>query len=328
MEEPGPEGFSVLDSPDICHDAMKCGLECLNSSTAVPQGDHLKERTRLFEFKVYWPQQLKEIRAARGITDRELIHELSEELYVPSKMDKIQKCLHSERKRFLVKELTFSEMVVLKSIIGRYVDHMVENPGSFVRNIFCVVRICHVSKAGLFRIRNQADYTYIAMMNTVFPQGSHENIHTFLLSPPLKTVSPARTEAFGALTNDAFTLDHELAMNPKERKVVLEALERDVNFLHSVNLENYCVLYAITIREKAFLLQLPGAPYGPETDTHIEVDRRDTIPHRHDLAYGAHSSAAQLIPVPYKNYEFMAREYFFGIVDILVVDDHRDHLRR
>jgi hypothetical protein len=306
MDEPDSPGqFSILENPDVCHDAMKFGLECITSNTAIPKGDHLKERTRVYEFKVYWPHQLQEVRTARGITDREVLHELSDQLFAPSINDKMKKCLHSERKRFLVKEITFSEMVVLKSIIGCYVHHMVENPRSFLQNIFCVVRISNVHKSGLFHIRNQADYTYVAMINTVFPQVSHENLNTFLLNP-IKAVNPAKAYPYGALTNEDFTLDHELAMNPKERKVVLEELERDVTFLQSLNLENYCILYAITIREKAFMLQLPGAPYGPEVDT-IEVDRRNTIPHRHDIAYGAHPTAAQLIPIPYKNYEFMER---------------------
>jgi len=124
-----------------------------------------------------------------------------------------------------------------------------------------------------------------------------------------KGISPAQACVFGAETDQDFTLDHELAMSPKDRKVVLEQMERDVNFLQALNLSSYSILYVIAKREKAYLLQLPGAPYGPELDNTIHLERRDTIPHRHDLAYGAHATLAQLIPVPYKNYEFMERSF-------------------
>ena len=96
-------------------------------------------------------------------------------------------------------------------------------------------------------------------------------------------------------------------MEPKERRVVLETLEQDVNFLQSVNLDKYCILYTIMMREKEYMLQLPGAPYGPETDHFIDMERKDTLPCRHDIPYGAHSTPAQLIPIPYKNYEFVER---------------------
>lgn len=296
---------TILNDHEVCHDAIVSAIRCLDSATSISKGDHLKERTRSHEYKIYWPAQMRQLRRVRAISDDELLLEINRELYPPAKNDFPKKCLYSERRRLIVRELSFSEMAVLKSIVGRYVEHMVQNSGSFLETILCVVRVSHISTAGIFRIRKQADYTYIALTSTIYPQISHEILHKFLLNS--KRVSPAKAYAFGADTDEEFTLDHELAINPKERKVVLEQMERDINLLQSLNLERYCILYVIAKREKAFVLQLPGAPYGPEVDTTIELERRDTIPHRHDIAFGAHATLAQLIPIPYKNYEFMER---------------------
>lgn len=299
------ESDTILQNAALSHCALVHAVRSLNSKAAVIKGDHRKERTETHEFKIYWPLQLQHVRRTRGVSNDELISELSDELYPPSKHDYPKRCLHSGRKRLLVRELSYSEMVVLKSIIGRYVDHMVENPASFLQTILCVVRIGDISTSGIFHIRKKTDYTYIVMTNTVIPQISHEILHKFLLST--KVVTPVRAYVYGASTQETFSLDHELAMNPKERKIALEQLDRDINLLQSLNLDNYCIFYVIALREKAYIMQLPGAPYGPEIDGVIEFDRKDTIPHRHDIRYGAHATPAQLIPVPLKNYEFIER---------------------
>lgn len=305
MEDSGNR-FSIGEKSDVCHDAIMFAMNCFDSNTAVPKDDHLKERTKELEFKIYWPRQLQELRLSRGISDREIMRELGERLYPATLKDQPRKCLYTERKRLIVRELSLPEMTVLKAIVGRYVGYMTENPQSFLQEIFCVVRISDVAKAGLFHIRNQSNYTYIAMTSTVLPQLSHEILHTFLLSAS-KSVSPKRAYTYGALTNDDFSLDHELAMHPKERKAALDLLERDVNFLQSLNLQKYCILYSITTRNKDYALQLPGAPYGPEVDTTIDLERKDTIPFRHDIPYGAFATPAQLLPIPYSNYEFIER---------------------
>ena len=307
-ERRSSSAFSAIHEPALCHDAMVHGIRCLSSGTAVPKDDHLKERTRSHEYKFYWPKQLQQLRDARGITDEEILLELGEEVYPPSKTDRPKECLHSRRRRLQVRELSFSEMAVLKTIIGLYIDHMVENPGSFLQSIFAVVRIQSMVTSGIFHLRRQSDYTYIVMTNTVYPPVSHEVMYTFLLNGQNRP-SPSAA-LYGAGTINDFKLDHELAMNPKERKVVLDQLERDIGVLQSLGLADYDILYVITKRKKAYIMQLPGAPYGPELDNSITVERRDTIPHRHDIAYGTIATPAQLIPVPFKNYEFMDRYDF------------------
>lgn len=300
----------VTSKAPVCHEAVMHALRCLNSSSAVAKGDHLKERTRHHEFKIYWPRQLKQLRLARGITDEEMFAEVSSEFIPAGHADYPKDSLFSWRKRLQIRDLSTSEMTVLKSIVGHYVEYMTDNPDSFIMNILCVVRIGDASNSSLFRIRKHSDYSYIVVSRCIYSQVSHDILNTFLLSAA-KSVGSDRVSRFGAKTNDGFTLDHELAMNPKERKLVLDRLERDITFLRSLNLDSYCLLYAITMRKNDFLLQLPGAPYGPEINPTIEVERQDTIPHRHDVENGMFPTRAQLIALPYKNYEFLERLLLF-----------------
>jgi hypothetical protein len=281
---------------------MVHGLQCLNSSSGVFKGDHCKERLGHHEFKIYWPRQLRNIRTVRCISDEEILMELDGDLTPGiSSIDAPVDVLFTSRKRLYVKELNYSEMTVLKSIIGRYYDHMTENSKSFIMHIYCVVRIGDTSKTGMFHRRKEGDFTYIMLSNAIYPRLNHDINHVFLLDG---TRNDNLAHELGAKGDGDFTLDQELAMSPKERKTVLETLDLDVNFLKSLNLEDYGILYAITSRGKEALLHLPGAPYGPELDVDTHIERRETLRIRHDIPYGIHATAAQLIPFPYKNYEF------------------------
>lgn len=311
----------VAERKQLFHSACLSAIDCLSDSTgtAVSQGDHIKTYSDGREVKVYWPRQFRQLRKVRDISDQEIISELGETLFAPeNKQDKPRYCLFSKKRRLVVQIISVDELTVMKTIVGRYVDYMNTNNKSNIMQIYAIMRVFIGSgrRRSSF-IRNQADYCYVMLTHSIYPRAKHEVLHVFALDG---TKNSTIAHEFGCSPEDSFSLDHELALSPKDRKAVLEQVDKDLKLLQSINLHHYYVLYAITVRGKEARLELPGAPYGPELDVDIPFERRDTLPSRHDVAYGINASAAQLIPTPHQNYEIPEREYYFTFVNILQCD--------
>ena len=248
---------------------------------------------------------------------------------------------------FIVKTISKKEYKFLKKIIADYFFYIKENPLSFLPKLLG----CYVLKR---KYKKKLTNIYFIVMTNVFATSNHIDLRF-----DLKGSKIGRKVLTGTVKDREFFLNSDMAlkdldfnkMNEKvhigtKRDIVLKQLKKDIEFLYSINSNDYSLLLGIHFikdnRKKNYLFSR-ATTY--KTDYNIKRDDYSFISgYSKDLVFSSScdtesSSSSEKLYVERLNilkgiYDFedegilsdnKKRIYYFGIIDILTEFNKAKH---
>jgi len=200
-----------------------------------------------FEFKDYAPTVFKKIREISNIKCSDYIKSISDkfmllELSSPGKSGSF--FYFSPDYRYLIKTVHYNEHRHFFKVLDKYYKYLEANPNTLIMSIY-----------GLYRLKADGHKMYFIVMQNVYPP--NKDMHrmydlkgsTFGRFVPLpeEEKNYARTIFKDKNWTDE---DRHLILGPEKRKLLLEQLEKDSNFLQTMGVMDYSLLLGIHQRNK------------------------------------------------------------------------------
>ena len=234
---------------------------------------------------------------------------------------------------FIVKTISRKEYKFLKTIIGEYFFYLKDNPVTFLPKLLG----CYVLKR---KLKKKVTNIYFIVMNNVFATDHHIDLRF-----DLKGSTIGRKVLTGTINDSKIFMNGDMALKDQDfnklnervnigtkREIILNQLKKDIDFLYSINSNDYSLLLGIhyikeneryslsktntlkTVENKkdelSFLTKntIFTTTYDTESNISSEkslVDRINNLKTIYDFEDGGIFS------------ENKKRIYYFGIIDIL-----------
>lgn len=245
-----------------------------------------------FTIKIYSPESFRRIRASRGITEQEIMDENDQGPLITSNLlgTTDADCLFSARERFIVHNISAEEHSVLEDFLSEYSAYMAANPESYLPVILSYFRIETSAKL-------RVPSPYFIVTTSLLPRLHHDHVTLLDLRGDEESKSSEETGSM-FLTEPDISYKHEISFEDNERTIIVNQLQSDATFLQNNNMVNYSLIISVTVRHDIIKKNLPGQAYGPDVNNGLRDDRKDTLPIRHDVAYGVKPVPQELIAKP------------------------------
>jgi len=285
----------------------------INSRLAmVPYSDEKKTITRFVDFA---PLVFQKIRSSFGINEDDYLHSSGPEQLlgnmVLGNLSSFSE-LSSEGKsgaffyytadgKYMMKTVTRKEFTLLHGMLKQYYDHITQNPETMVVRFLGLHCLRVQSKrTGMSRLLpEEKKELYFVVMANMFNTSCEIHRRYDLKGSWVGRVTPAdKREPSVALKDVDFQQANErIHVGEERRKVLLEQIKRDSDFLSSNNIIDYSLLLGIHDKEKSAAHSVE--PTSPQSVACVA---------NRDSSTGMLSADHQLV-------------YFMGIIDILTPYD-------
>ncbi|XP_028929795.1 phosphatidylinositol 5-phosphate 4-kinase type-2 gamma isoform X2 [Ornithorhynchus anatinus] len=301
------------------------------ASSKVKVNNHLFHRENLpsqFKFKEYCPQVFRNLRDRFGVDDQD--YQVSLTRSPPSETEGSDgRFLVSYDKTLVIKEVSSEDIADMHSNLSDYHQYVVKCHGSTLLPQFL----------GMYRVSVDSEHSYLLVMRNMF---SHRlSVHRkYDLKGSLVSREASDKEKVKDLPTlkdmDFLNKNQKIYVGEEERKVFLEKLKRDVEFLVQLKIMDYSLLLGIHDVERAEQEQeqeqeldgegdsgatphlLPPGSYGSSP----EGIGGSVHAHR-PLGPGEFESLIDVYAVRSAQGAPQQEVYFMGVIDILTQYDAR-----
>lgn len=197
------------------------------------------------EAKSYSPQVFGEIRAYFGISNPEFMHYLTGRARFTrgkSKGKSGSYFLFSADRRFLLKSLSKSELLLLCQLLPEYYAHMIQNPHTLLPRFF-----------GIYKIDLPSGTVFLACMNNVFDSALKvHKVFDLKGSKAGRKATETEKQSSSVVYKDIDWIEQKLRIGcGKERKLQLcEQLAKDCGFLRDHGIMDYSLLVGVHFQNK------------------------------------------------------------------------------
>ncbi|GKT20824.1 Phosphatidylinositol-4-phosphate 5-kinase like protein [Aduncisulcus paluster] len=313
--------FSVGSSSDYCKSVDLEDFSCFEK-TNLPQRGSI----RGFEFKDYYPQVFSVIRHLYGISDISYLLSLAGESslnFFGSEGKSGAFFFISQDKRFIGKTLKLSETTLLKSIILSYYNHLRRYPNTLISRYY-----------GMHRIQKKGEATkrhFFIMSNVLYTENTIFEKYDLKGSSQGRRLKKKHIKD-GSTFKDLDFIDRrsKIYLPEAKRKMFMDQLKIDTEFLSKLKLLDYSVFLGIHVRrEAAKSLSTITRPLSPfislsesvrrfrgqrafrqacselierkkESDEHFEAEREGRSPIVLGISPSSSSSSSSLLQVQVK----------------------------
>ncbi|XP_038608327.1 phosphatidylinositol 5-phosphate 4-kinase type-2 gamma isoform X2 [Tachyglossus aculeatus] len=216
------------------------------ASSKVKVNNHLFHRENLpsqFKFKEYCPQVFRNLRDRFGVDDQD--YQVSLTRSPPSETEGSDgRFLVSYDKTLVIKEVSSEDIADMHSNLSDYHQYVVKCHGSTLLPQFL----------GMYRVSVDSEHSYLLVMRNMF---SHRlSVHRkYDLKGSLVSREASDKEKVKELPTlkdmDFLNKNQKIYVGEEERKVFLEKLKRDVEFLVQLKIMDYSLLLGIHDVERA-----------------------------------------------------------------------------
>lgn len=294
-----------------------------------------------FKFKDYCPEVFRDLRNKFGLDPADYLISITGK-YILSELGSPGKSgsffYYSRDFRFIIKTIRHSEHKQLRKILKQYHSHVKANPNTLVSQIYGLHRVKMPLLNGVKR------KVHFIVMNNLFPP--HRDIHAKY---------DLKGSTWGRYTNKPATEDKQLTkpmkdlnwledhgeikFGPHKRKQFFQQLDKDVQFLKSVNVMDYSLLLGIhDVKNKAKSSSTTHnklSIFDPKSNDKKELIKtnprdinendlpNDVYPGRSKFVFYGHDGG---IRSTNENNEPLSEIYYLGVIDFLTNYSFRKRL--
>lgn len=200
-----------------------------------------------FKFKDYCPEVFRDLRSLFGVDPADYLISITGK-YILSELGSPGKSgsffYYSRDFRFIIKTIHHSEHKQLRRILKDYYHHVKSNPNTLISQFYGLHRL---------KVRGSIKKVHFIVMNNLFPP--HRDIHTKydLKGSTWGRYTKIPPDKEGLLDSSHTTLKdlnwleqkEKIMFGPKKRRIFLEQLRADVQFLKNINAMDYSLLLGI-----------------------------------------------------------------------------------
>ncbi|QWU90269.1 hypothetical protein CA3LBN_004630 [Candidozyma haemuli] len=200
-----------------------------------------------FKFKDYCPEVFRDLRSLFGVDPADYLISITGK-YILSELGSPGKSgsffYYSRDFRFIIKTIHHSEHKQLRRILKDYYHHVKSNPNTLISQFYGLHRL---------KVRGSIKKVHFIVMNNLFPP--HRDIHTKydLKGSTWGRYTKIPLDKEGLLDSSHTTLKdlnwleqkEKIMFGPKKRRIFLEQLRADVQFLKNINAMDYSLLLGI-----------------------------------------------------------------------------------
>eukprot|EP00062_Callorhinchus_milii_P022971 gi/632981320/ref/XP_007907527.1/ PREDICTED: phosphatidylinositol 5-phosphate 4-kinase type-2 gamma [Callorhinchus milii] len=301
------------------------------ANSKIKVTNHLFNKENLpsnFKFKEYCPQVFRNLRERFGIDDMDYQVSLTRSPpYNECESRNGMLFLKSCDGNFVIKQISSEDVADMHGFLSGYHEYIVNCHGNSVLPQFL----------GMYRLGVDGEETYMLVMRNVF--GHRLTVHTkYDLKGSLVSREASDKEKGKELPTlkdvDLLHRCQKLYIDDEQKRLFLEKLKRDVEFLANLKIMDYSLLLGIHDMQRAEQeeeLEQHAVSSETENGGNISVNQFITV-HSPDAAFSFHSfqkSAGSVDYEPFMDcYAIKSAEgapqravYFMGLIDILTQYD-------